>query len=108
MRIVRNYMKDFLTVESLAGGVGQFLICVVGVNGGKCLPYRWEQKTSKNHLGFERGLWKHQTCAFAGMPQTRVFGTSPIERHQAAQTAHPSLLQSGACHAAKALILSAA
>jgi hypothetical protein len=33
------------------------------------------KKTFNNHLGFERGLWKHQTKAFADVSKGRVFGT---------------------------------
>jgi hypothetical protein len=35
-----------------------------------------EAKTFNNRLGFERGLWKHQTRAFAVAPKTAVFGTA--------------------------------
>jgi hypothetical protein len=33
------------------------------------------KKTFNNHLGFERGLWKHQTKAFADVSKSSVFGT---------------------------------
>jgi hypothetical protein len=35
-----------------------------------------EAKTFNNHLGFERGLWQHQTRGFASVPQRSVFGTN--------------------------------
>jgi hypothetical protein len=31
-----------------------------------------EAKTFNNHMGFERGLWQHQTRSFAGVPKRRV------------------------------------
>ena len=33
-----------------------------------------EPKTFNNCLGFERGLWQHQTRCFAAVPKRRVFG----------------------------------
>jgi hypothetical protein len=34
-----------------------------------------ETNTFNNHLGFERGLWKHQTRRFVVAPKRRVFGS---------------------------------
>jgi sarcosine oxidase delta subunit len=33
-----------------------------------------ESKTFNNHLGFERGLWQHQSRRFVVVPKTRVTG----------------------------------
>jgi hypothetical protein len=33
-----------------------------------------ETKTFNNHLGFERGLWQHQTRRFVVVPKRRVIG----------------------------------
>jgi hypothetical protein len=32
-----------------------------------------EPKTFNNHLGFERGLWKHQITTFTSVPKRTVF-----------------------------------
>jgi hypothetical protein len=39
-------------------------------------------KTFNNPLGFERGLWKHQSKAFAGVPKRSVFGTNLAKGYQ--------------------------
>ena len=61
--------------------VGGFLIslftahCGPWGNAQRMSAMKVVAKTFNNRVGFERGLWKHQTRTFAVIPKTSVFGT---------------------------------
>jgi hypothetical protein len=57
-----------------------------------------ETKTFNNHLGFERGLWQHQTRRFVVVPKRSVLGTpiiKPVDFERPSRLNEPQGLEKG-------------